>query len=83
LSDQRKVRSSVATNSFSIALIIWPMASRAAQRLTLATASFASTGSPSWNFSPGRRRKVQTSPSGDTVSDSTIWRCGTSLLSTP
>ena len=83
LSRQRKVRSSVATRSFSIALIIWPMASRAAQRLMLATASFASTGSPSWNFRLGRRRKVHTRPSGDTVSASTICRCGTSLLSTP
>ena len=53
--------------------------SRAAQRLMLATASLASTGSPSWNFSPGRSRNVQMRPSGDTSSASTIWRCGCEL----
>lgn len=45
--DQRKVRSSTTASSFSTALIIWPMGSRAAQRRILATASVASTGSPS------------------------------------
>jgi hypothetical protein len=72
---QRKVRSSTAESSFSMALIIWPIGSRAAQRLTLATASLASTFSPSWNVRPGRSRKVQTRPSGETSSASTIWRC--------
>ena len=43
----------------------------------------ASTGSPSWNFSPDRSRKVQVRPSSDTSSDSTIWRCGCSLASMP
>jgi hypothetical protein len=61
--DERKVRSSMAVNSFSMALILPPMPSRADQRLTLATASFASTGSPSWNLRPGRSRNVQASPS--------------------
>jgi hypothetical protein len=61
--DERKVRSSMAVNSFSMALILSPMPSRADQRLTLATASFASTGSPSWNLRPGRSRNVQASPS--------------------
>src|SRR5262249_48318227 len=71
---QRKVRSSTTASSFSIALIIWPMGSRAAHRLMLATASSARTGSPSWNLSPGRSRNVQTRPSADTSSASTIWR---------
>jgi hypothetical protein len=82
-SDHRKVRSSMTASSLSIALIIWPMGSRAAQRLTLATASFASTDSPSWNFSPGRRRKVQLRPSEETSSDSTICRWGSSLSLMP
>jgi hypothetical protein len=47
LSTQRKVRSSSAASSFSIARIIWPAPSRADQRLRLATASRANTGSPS------------------------------------
>ena len=34
-------------------------ASRTIQRLMLATTSFASTGSPSWNFRPGRSLNVQ------------------------
>src|SRR5262249_15731255 len=81
--DQRKVRSSVATSSFSIVLIIWPMESRAAHRLILETTSLERTGSPSWNLSPSRSRKVQVSPSDETLSDSTICRCGCNLLSTP
>jgi hypothetical protein len=44
--DQRNVRSSTATSSFSIDLIIAPIGSRTDQRLRLATASFANTGSP-------------------------------------
>src|SRR5712671_2707494 len=55
------------------------MGSRADQRARLATTSLLSTGSPSWNFSPGRRRKVQIRPSSDTSSDKTIWRCGCSV----
>src|SRR5262249_7735008 len=80
---QRKVPSSTTASSFSIALIIWPMGSRAAHRLMLATASLARTGSPSWNLSPGRSRNVQTRPSADTSSASTIWRCTLRLASMP
>ena len=79
----RKVRSSRAASSFSIALIIWPMGSRVAHRLMLATASSARTGSPSWNLSPGRSWNVQTRPSADTSSASTIWRCTLRLASMP
>ena len=58
------------TQSFWIALIIKPIWSRAAHRLRLATTSLASTGSPSWNLSPGRSRNVQVRPSADTSSAS-------------
>jgi hypothetical protein len=73
---QRNVRSSTATSSFWMALIIRPTVSRSAHRSTLATASFAVTRSPSWNLSSGRSRNVQISPSAETSSASTIWRCG-------
>ncbi len=43
------------------------MVSRAGQRARLATTSFESTGSPSWNLSPGRRRNVQVSAVGRDV----------------
>ena len=66
-----------------MAFSIIPMGSRADQRAMLATASLARTGSPSWNFSPGRSVKVQVSPSSETLSLSTIWRCGMSFSSTP
>src|SRR5262249_62167642 len=56
---------------------------RSAHRLILATTSLERTGSPSWNLSPSRSRKVQVSPSDETLSDSTICRCGCNLLSTP
>src|SRR5262249_16901370 len=59
------------------------MESRTAQRARLATASFASTGSPSCHFNPGRSRNVHVSPSAETSSASTIWRCGVSWSSTP
>ena len=52
------------------AINAWPKLSWAPQRLMLAMQSRPRTGSPSWNFRPGRRRKVQTSPSGDTLHDS-------------
>ena len=82
-SRQRTVRSSTPTSSCWIALIIKPIGSRALQRVRLATTSLLSTGSPSWNLRPGRSRKVQVRPSGDTSSASTIWRCGLSWLSMP
>src|SRR5215471_8295984 len=63
-----------------MALIICPIWSRAAHRLMLATVSFARTGAPSWNFSPGRRRNVQVRPSCDTSSASTICRRGVSAF---
>ena len=40
-----------------------PLTMRTAQRFSEATASFASTGAPSWKTSPGRRVKRQTMPS--------------------
>ena len=83
LSTHLMVRSSGALNSCSIALSMSPIWSRAAQRLRLATTSFASTFSPSWKVSPGRSLKVQVRPSEDTSSDSTIWRRGSSFSSTP
>jgi hypothetical protein len=62
-----------------MALIIAPIGSRTAQRLILATASFASTCSPSWNFKPGRSRNVQMVPAGEISSDSIVWRRECSL----
>ena len=53
------MRSSIATSSFSMDLIIRPIWLRGVQRLMLATASIARTGSPSWNLSPGRKRNVR------------------------
>ena len=83
LSTHFTVRSSTGTSSCWIALIKSPIWSRAAQRSRLAATSLASTGSPSWNLSPGRRRKVQVRPSEETSSASTICRCGCSSSSTP
>ena len=82
-SRQRIVRSSTPTSSCWIARIIWPIGSRALQRVRLATTSLASTGSRSWNVRPGRSRNVQVRPSGDTSSASTIWRRGFRSLSMP
>ena len=65
------------------ARISWPMGSRGIQRNRLCTTSVARTGSPSWNFSPSRRRKVQILNSASCSSPSTICRFGASLLSTP
>ena len=78
-----KVLSSTAASSSWMPLSISPIGSRADQRARLATASLASTGSPSWNLRPGRSVKVQVSPSSETLSLSTIWRCGGSFSSTP
>ena len=51
-----------------------PLTMRADQRLSEATASFASTGDPSWKTRPGRRLKRQVMPSAFLDQLSTI--CG-------
>jgi hypothetical protein len=79
----RTVRSSTAFISSSVALMRWPMESRTIQRARLATTSFDSTGSPSWNFRPGRSLKVHTLKSGLTSCPSAICGFGTTLLSIP
>ena len=83
LSVQRKLRSSTATSSLWMPRSIWPIGSRGIQRWMEATTSLASTGSLSWKRRPSRRRKVQTRPSAETSSFSTICGCGSSLSSTP
>ncbi len=67
------VRSSGALSSAVAASRRWPKPSRTPQRRMLATQSFASTGEPSWNFSPVRSFSVQRSPSAATSWLSTIW----------
>ena len=53
---ERAVRSSGASGASVSASRVWPEESRASQRPMEATWSRASTGSPSWKRSPGRRR---------------------------
>ena len=60
LRTMRKVWSSGASIRSVKAISAWPKLSRAPQRLMLAMQSRPRTGSPSWNFSPSRSRKVQT-----------------------
>ncbi len=52
-----------------------PNASRLPQRWMLATQSRASTGVPSWNFSPSRSVSRQDLPSGSVVKPATICGC--------
>jgi len=70
----RTLRSSTASMASAAASRVCPNDSRDAQRSTLATTSRASTGSPSWNRSPGRSRNVQMRPSS-TPWPSTICGC--------
>ena len=79
----RTVRSSTATISSIVALIRWPIVSRTIHRARLATTSLPRTGSPSWNFNPGRSVNVHSLKSGVTVWPSAICGFGTMLLSMP
>jgi hypothetical protein len=71
---KRKRRSSTTSTAATLGCSTCMKGSRRAQRLMLATQSFASTRSPSWNFSPVRRVKVTVSPSGSVTQPSAI--CG-------
>ena len=69
-----KLRSSMATSSFSDASMRCAKPSRFIQRWIDATQSAARTGEPSWNFRPSRRRKRQVRPPSSIAWPSTI--CG-------
>ena len=71
------VLSSGADSSSVAASSAWPNASRLPQRWMLATQSRASTGSPSWNFSPSRSVSFHSLPSFSMVWPATI--CGDGL----
>ena len=60
-----------------------PNPSRCHQRWMLATQSRASTGVPSWNFSPSRSVMSHCLPSAPTVWPAAICGCGWKLLSWP
>ena len=58
-----KVSGPVATISFVNCIIVTPAGMRLEKRRIDATTSFAVTGWPSWNLSPGRSLNVQLRPS--------------------
>lgn len=80
-----KVRASVASRPAVYSPSLPPMVSRAIQRRSEAMTSRVVTGWPSWNFSPGRRVKVQARPSGEVEKLSSIsgfgWRCSSQAKS--
>jgi len=69
-----KFRSLVARISSVACISVWPIVSRAPQRLIEATQSTAGTGSLSWKRSPSRRRNCQSRPLFETSCPST--NCG-------
>jgi hypothetical protein len=75
--------SDVAVISSVTARRFWPKASIFIQRSTLATASRARTGVPSWNFMPSRSVSFQVLPSFSMTWPSTICGCGEKLSSRP
>jgi hypothetical protein len=78
-----KSRSAGATISSTIRMMVWPIVSRAPQRLIEAAQSTPRTGVPSWNSRPSRSRKRQTRPSSETSCDATICGFGRNRVSTP
>jgi hypothetical protein len=79
----RMVLSSGADISSVRAASAWPSASRLLARATEATMSRASTGLPSWNFSPSRSLPSQVRPSAESVAPDSICGCGLPPLSRP
>ncbi len=74
LSLKTMVRSSPAERLSVAAISAWPKLSRLPQRSMLATQSRASTGVPSWNFSPSRSAIFQVLPSSSVTAPAAI--CG-------
>ena len=80
---QTSVRSSGVSIAATRGLIVSLTASRLSQRRSEATQSRASTGVPSWNTKPSRRRMVQRRPSLSMTWPSTICGCGLNDWSRP